>query len=415
MSLDLVPLSMDERITIIRCNLFTPGYRGNWGMPLIMEGNPGVGKSRVIEDLCARLGLPCTTLIAATREPVDFSGIPVPRAFVKDDKHYYEVVRAIDAWARKLVQDEIGVVFLDEITDVARLTQAALMQLVHERRFGEVKLPKGVRMLASGNPPEASTTGGELSGTLANRHGWLPWTPPTKREWQFWMLQNCQESAEGTEIKAEMDPRKEQERVTALWPSFFPQATGRVCAFIDSRDESMLYNMPAADNPKRSKAWPSHRSWELATRALAGAKLHKLPVSLQHTFMAAFVGEGPVGEFASFERALDLLPPEEYLSGRASWKHDPRRLDRTAAIMNCCSGHLRTLDRKSKGFPVLLEGMYALMEQVVDTDVDALVVAFANLACGQPPLWSNSKLANKIFAALEEPLTASGFKSLRTR
>src|SRR4051812_7415136 len=46
-------------------------------VPVLLWGAPGTGKTPVIRALAAPAGIPCETVIASTREPADFAGLPV--------------------------------------------------------------------------------------------------------------------------------------------------------------------------------------------------------------------------------------------------------------------------------------------------------------------------------------------------
>ena len=56
--------------------LATPSPQGPVGIPVLLWGRPGVGKSSFIEGL-ATDRLQVTTLIASIHDPTDFSGLPV--------------------------------------------------------------------------------------------------------------------------------------------------------------------------------------------------------------------------------------------------------------------------------------------------------------------------------------------------
>ncbi len=56
--------------------LATPTPKGYWGVPVLVWGRPGTGKSTFIESL-GRNGFPVFTMIASLHDPTDFSGLPV--------------------------------------------------------------------------------------------------------------------------------------------------------------------------------------------------------------------------------------------------------------------------------------------------------------------------------------------------
>ena len=56
--------------------LQTPAPRGHIGIPILLWGQPGEGKTSAVEAL-ERPDFPVVTLIASIHDPTDFSGLPV--------------------------------------------------------------------------------------------------------------------------------------------------------------------------------------------------------------------------------------------------------------------------------------------------------------------------------------------------
>lgn len=76
--------------------------------PVILWGSPGTGKTSAIEGIARAWGEPLETVIAAIREPSDFSGLPV----VRKDGVTFEP----PAWAKRLCESKKGILFFDEIS-----------------------------------------------------------------------------------------------------------------------------------------------------------------------------------------------------------------------------------------------------------------------------------------------------------
>jgi len=137
-------------------------------VPSLLWGAPGTGKTSAIKAMADAAGLPCETVIAAIREPSDFSGLPV----IVDG-----VVRfAPPRWAERLAEAGRGLLFLDEISTAPPAVQAALLRVVLERVVGDLELPEGIVVVAAANPPELAADGWDLSAPLANRFCHLDWT-----------------------------------------------------------------------------------------------------------------------------------------------------------------------------------------------------------------------------------------------
>lgn len=141
-------------------------------LPVLLWGEPGIGKTAALTQLAAALDLPLTTVIASVHEPSDFSGLPV----VGDDPATQGVPMAPPDWAVRLVRAGQGLLFLDELSTAPPAVQAALLRLVLERRIGALRLPPGVRIVAAANPRSSAADGWELSPPLANRFVHLQWT-----------------------------------------------------------------------------------------------------------------------------------------------------------------------------------------------------------------------------------------------
>lgn len=141
-------------------------------LPVLLWGEPGIGKTAALTQLAAALDLPLTTVIASVHEPSDFSGLPV----VGDDPAAQGVPMAPPDWAVRLVLAGRGLLFLDELSTAPPAVQAALLRLVLERRIGALQLPPGVRIVAAANPRSSAADGWELSPPLANRFVHLRWT-----------------------------------------------------------------------------------------------------------------------------------------------------------------------------------------------------------------------------------------------
>jgi hypothetical protein len=69
-------------------------------LPVLLWGEPGIGKTAALTQLAASLDLPLTTVIASVHEPTDFSGLPV----VGDEPEVRGVPMAPPQWAVELVR-----------------------------------------------------------------------------------------------------------------------------------------------------------------------------------------------------------------------------------------------------------------------------------------------------------------------
>jgi hypothetical protein len=106
-----------------------------------------------------------------------------------------------------------------------------------------------------------------------------------------------------------------------------------------------------ADQPQSSGAWTSHRTWEVATRALAGASIHGLSELETRLWLRGIIGD-MADELMTFVADADMPSIAELLETRGKytcrrtgktkvWKHDPKRMDRTYAVVTAAAMAVR--------------------------------------------------------------------------
>ena len=122
-------------LKILKTVFFTPGVNNRWGLPVILEGQPGTAKTSKIQDLMVECGLSLSSVIASLREPSDFLGLPIPRQ-MKDGTTGVEYAAA--KWALDIAEAKHGLVFFDEMRAAIRTLHpsasysARISQLVDE-------------------------------------------------------------------------------------------------------------------------------------------------------------------------------------------------------------------------------------------------------------------------------------------
>ena len=256
------------------------------GVPTLVWGPPGVGKTAYIRAIAYRRGWRLVEIIASLHDPTDFNGLPV--------LHNGGVRFAPPDWVYQFEESGQGILFLDELTTAPPTVQAALLRLVLERKVGAHSLPAGVRVVAAANPPDMAANGWELAPPLANRFAHLTYSLDAG-EWvkQFPSYWGNPPQLEGVE--------------ETIWS----RARARVAAFI-SRRPNLLYTY---DSSREETRFASPRTWDLFSRAWAAAHLDS---SSAGDLAAALVGDAPAAEFSSWLVTLDLREPAEILAlGRA--------------------------------------------------------------------------------------------------
>lgn len=343
---------------IIHAALFTPTNYG-WGLPLHCWGAPGVGKSAILRAIAGRIkDFPLEILSPGERGEGAFGVTPVPGG---DGYLGYPP----PDWKRKFDESGRGLVFIDEANTAPPAMQPAMLGLFLERRIGGQYLGKGVRLIMAANPVEMSAGGWDYPAPTANRMGHVTWEPPTVESWCDWLV-----TGELQQPEATIDAEAEEQRVMAAWPAAWAKATMNVQGFLRARSV-YLHKQPPAGHPDSGKAWPSPRSWEFATRAIAASSIHGLDEEMSDEFAGAFVGHGTYSEFCTYRREADLPNPEELLAGKGKFKHKPERLDRTFAVLGACAQLVANYHQtKDKRLKQAADVIFALLVEVANHAMD---------------------------------------------
>lgn len=224
--------------------------------PIFLWGPPGVGKSSLIRQLAAALGIEIIDVRAVLLDPVDLRGIPA----VNGDHRAH--------WCQPdfLPRDGQGVLFLDELAQAPPLVQSACLQLTLDRKIGEYTLPDGWTVIAASNRQEDRAGAHKLISPLLNRFVHLD-LEVSVEDWQTW----------------------------ALTAGIVPD----VRSFIRFRPGLLFQFDPSAG----SRAFPTPRSWEFVSQ-VAGVT----PDPLLLPVVAGCVGEGPAAEYIAFRKLYTQLP-----------------------------------------------------------------------------------------------------------
>ncbi|AZM51492.1 AAA family ATPase [Streptomyces sp. WAC 01529] len=317
-------------------------------LPVLLWGEPGIGKTAALTQLAATLDLPLTTVIASVHEPSDFSGLPV----VGDDPAEHGVPMAPPDWAVRLVRAGRGLLFLDELSTAPPAVQAALLRLVLERRIGALRLPPGVRIVAAANPRSSAADGWELSPPLANRFVHLQWVHDHDV---------VVRGLGGTWPRAAL-PRLAPEKL----PEAVAFARRAVCGLLSARPR-LVHQLPGNET-RRGGAWPSPRSWETALRLIAFATAAGSSREVLSLLVRGAVGDGPGFELLASLDRMDLPDPETLLADPAHAAL-PERGDLRQAVLDGVVDAVHRKPDKSRW-----EAAWALLVRAVETGAPDLVV-----------------------------------------
>ena len=342
--------------------------------PIILWGEPGIGKSRRIEQLAKSLGYDIETVIASIREPSDFCGLPV----VQDGG---TVKFAPPDFAHRLMEGRKSILFLDEISTAPAAVQAALMRVVLDRTIGDFQLPKDVAVIAAANPAETTAGCWDLSAPLANRFAHIN-VDLQIGEWTKW--------AEGhpVDIVGSLVPEG--------WEDYKESALVLFSVFLKS-NSGLLHRLPK-DAKNSSRAWPSPRSWEMASTMLAACRATLMadmhPISVE--CIKSCVGDGAMTEFLAWRRDLDLPDPTELLANPKKWKI-PKRSDIILLTLNSLAIHVI-----EDGSIQKWEQAWEVLDRIIENkQPDLAAMAGRKLARRKPEGAKNPKCVIKLFELLE--------------
>ncbi|PWK48764.1 MoxR-like ATPase [Actinoplanes xinjiangensis] len=321
-------------------------------LPVLLWGEPGIGKTATLEQLAEGLGLPLTTVIASVHEPSDFAGLPV----VGDDPATQGVPMAPPDWAVQLVRAGRGLLFLDELSTAPPAVQAALLRVVLERRVGALRLPPGVRIVAAANPRSSAADGWELSPPLANRFVHLQWT---------YEHEVVVRGLAGTWPRAVL-PRLDPDLLAAA----VARARRAVCGFLEARP-TLVHRLPDSE-ARRGGAWPSPRSWDMTLRLIAFATAAGVSREVLSMLVRGTVGDGPGLELLAFVDRLDLPDPETLLADPAA-ANLPHRGDLRQATLDGVVEAVRKRPDRSRW-----DAAWAVLVRALETGAPDLVVVPAS-------------------------------------
>jgi MoxR-like ATPase len=235
-------------------------------VPLHIWGACGVGKSQIVSQVAADLQCEFLDVRAVQLDPVDLRGLP-------------RITADQTEWVppRFLPKEGKGILFLDELTSAPQMTQAGCYQLVLDRRLGEYVLPDGWIVIAAGNPASERGVHFSMPRPLRNRFVHLDLEPDLD-DWSRWAIK--------AGVRAE------------------------IVAFLRFKPE-LLH---AADTTSDANAWPTPRSWEMASNVLCGIARRRNTTFLSGTsefeakLLDGTVGPAATAELVAFLRLFRQLP-----------------------------------------------------------------------------------------------------------
>lgn len=153
------------------------------GLPVLLKGAPGVGKSDVVAQIAKELKYDLIISHPVVSDPTDFKGLP---GIVNGEAEFLPF-----GDLRKLIQaKKPTIAFLDDLGQAPACVQAAAMQLILARRVNGHQISKKVVFMAATNRREdrAGVTG--ILEPVKSRFATIIELAPTAEEWIQWAFEN---------------------------------------------------------------------------------------------------------------------------------------------------------------------------------------------------------------------------------
>lgn len=252
-------------------------------VPMIW-GPPGLGKTQVSNqswDIFKYLkGFPADSpfysLRLAQLEPPDLRGIPFPN---------WKQRRTVWLPPEWFPSEGCGCFMLDEIPACLPSMQVPAMQLVEERRIGDMVLPDNYYMIAAGNRLGDRSHVQAFSKALGNRFGVHIEVHPDLDVFRSWAVRGDSRWAL---------PKSDVDLVPGQGGKIHPD----VFSFLSYRPKCLYLFDPADPSP----AFASPRSYELLSRQ------YPFPPGLELVYASGIIGMGAAQELVGFLKVKDSLP-----------------------------------------------------------------------------------------------------------
>jgi hypothetical protein len=244
-------------------------------------GPPGIGKSALVREAAALLGLECVTLLGTQLAPEDLIGVPRIRSDGIDGRGNTRHVTEFCP-PRAILQSEPYLLFIDELNSAVPDVQKAFYSLILDRRLGDYELPKGSRVVGAGNRIEDRALVRPMATALKNRM-----------------------------LHVALEPNADAWLSCGANNGIHPLVLG----FIRARPDRLFEPPPSDATP----AYPTPRAWHMLADSLEPVADH-----LWAALAAGSVGDRAGAEFSAFAKRALLAPTlEDLAAGRATVPPDP--------------------------------------------------------------------------------------------
>ena len=128
--------------------------------PIFLMGPPGIGKTAIMEQIAAELGVGIISYSMTHHTRQSALGLPFIETKTYGGKEYSvseytmsEIIASVYDIIENTGKSE-GILFLDEINCVSETLAPSMLQFLQYKIFGRHKVPDGWIVVTAGNPPE---------------------------------------------------------------------------------------------------------------------------------------------------------------------------------------------------------------------------------------------------------------------
>jgi hypothetical protein len=234
-------------------------------LSVFLKGSPGTAKTALVRQFADEAGMELVPIHAPLTDLLDIKGVISTKG---DEARFLP----LSMWPK--VTDDPVVVLIDELPQCVPAIQNAFSQLLIDKKMGDIELPRGSLVIATGNRKEDKAATHNVPSHVVNRV-----------------------------LHIEVDRSNEDFFSWALANSIEPE----IVAFGHFKPEC-VYNFDPKDS---QNPYATYRSWEFVSEILKA----KPPRELIAELVAGVVGKGVAAEFLAYRRMYrDLPDPKEILA-----------------------------------------------------------------------------------------------------
>ncbi len=336
--------------------------------PVFIWGPPGVGKSSLVEQFAASLGLECVALLGSQLAPEDLIGIPKIEGNVS---RFYP--------PSMIVREREFVLFIDELNIASQEIQKAFYSLILDKRIGEYRLPKGSIIIGAGNRAHDAALAKPMPSALVNRmvHVHLK---ASHREWIEWAQAN------------RIHP----------W----------VLDYVRARPGQLATEVP----PVKEEPFSTPRSWHAVSDALHAFGEHIGPDHLDAILFGSLTRDHAVGFKAFLKQIRNQFSVHKILKGDEAWPSAPEDRDLTYFLTQSLRDMLvkelpereNQLGRDSRDLAQAAKGALKALARI-DGELAQLVIT-ENDAGDRVPDWFVLEIAKELPRLLQQKAADDGQK-----